>query len=308
MAPPPPASSDAPDSSSVVQIALALLSAAGAGIGGLGVVTAVGGIVTEARFRGAGLPSELSVSVESRSYLLAMGGNVLALSGLAALVLVGLIHWLPRPLDRDAAPWKWLLGDRSFRHRWCIFGGWTAVLTVLDYYLGWGRSALLQYWSQRFMFAGVIVVALAGSAAATVLARHARSSEKPLDEALRLAGLFGVLVLLSGTVATAGSLNYPSVRPAAVLLLDKPPLVLCGIYVGQTSDRVYIGEAFQRGGKSTSVLGDHNMGQVIELRRADVGRLVIGGYQPLPEALSAKQEQRFEEQVTVPGTAPPQNC
>lgn len=60
---------------------------------GLGVVTAVGGIITEARFGGAGLPTELSVSVASRSYLLAVGGQVLAVAVLFGLALVAFVHW-----------------------------------------------------------------------------------------------------------------------------------------------------------------------------------------------------------------------
>jgi hypothetical protein len=48
------------------------------------------------------------------------------------------------------------------------------------------------------------------------------------------------------------------------VLLRSPPRIMCGIYVGQTSDRLYIGEVVQQ---SNTDLGDHKSGQLIEVAR-----------------------------------------
>jgi len=76
-----------------------------AGVGSLGLVTAVGGLVTEGRFRSAGLPTEVSVSVQSRDYLLTVGGEVLAVAVLVALMLVGTVCWW-RPSGWGRARWS----------------------------------------------------------------------------------------------------------------------------------------------------------------------------------------------------------
>jgi len=128
-------------------------------------------------------------------------------------------------------------------------------------------------------------VAVAGSGAATMFARQARTRRaraKPSVMAVSLVGLFVVVVLVAGLAAAAGNLISPKVRPAAVLLLGRPARVLCGIYVGQTSDRLYIGEIVQQ---DNDDLGDHRSGQLIEVARARVGGLVIGTAQPLDDAL-----------------------
>jgi hypothetical protein len=284
------------------QLVLTVIAAAGAGIGSLGFVTAVGALVTLARLYGAGLPTEVSVSLQSRGLLLTVGGEVLAVAMLVALALVAAVHWSPvfdmriapkwlrRRVNANDLPWSWLLTDaEGIRLRWRCFGGVLVIATLVDYYAWAGHE--LNSGRQQLLLAGVAVVALAGSAAATKFAMSARSRssiDKPGGEAARLLGLFGVVALLGAVAAAAGNVADPRVRPAAVLLLDHPPRVLCGIYVGQTSDRLYIGEAVQADSKHDRDSGKHDQGQLIEINRKHVGGLVIGTAQSLHDALSPR--------------------
>ncbi|MGA2926978.1 MAG: hypothetical protein ABSG43_13455 [Solirubrobacteraceae bacterium] len=91
-----------------------------------------------------------------------------------------------------------------------------------------------------------------------------------------------MLVFLGGFAPVAAGLAQPLVRPAAVLL-SAPSQVVCGIYVGQTSDRLYIGEAVPEGG---SGVGNHSEGYVIDVARSRVVRLIVGSTQPLDQALN----------------------
>lgn len=315
--PPKPAASSSPV---IQQFALAVIGAAVAGIGSLGFVTAVGGMIVEARFRGAGVPSEVSASLESRGYLLAVGGEVLAATVLVAASLVGLVHlwplfepgnrWRWRAIEAlidGKAPWSWFSRWRwGWLSRWrCFFMG-LLTLSLVDY-LVWAEFETGAA-TQRWILLAMVGVAVVGSATATNLAKLARSERDPRAPrllAIRLLGLFAVVTLVGGIAAAGGNLSDPKIRPAAVLLLDNPPRVISGIYVSQTSDRVYIAEAVEQ--KASHDLGNRPRGRLLELPRAHVERLLIGTSQSLGDALHEEKQLCKQVRATV-SKAVESNC
>jgi hypothetical protein len=280
--------------SSLTDLAVTVLGAAAAGVSGLAFVAAVGGIVTQARFRGAGLPTEQSVAVETRGVLLAVGGEVLAIAIVAALALVAMVHWLRAAPKEHAETSGATAGQPRVgwpvlrEGRWAIFFFVLALALIADYFFFWAGHELDSYEQFRIGLL-VVITTLIGAAAATVLANHAcraRDAGDDRGEGLRLLGLFIVVTFLGGIVAAAGSLANPMVRPAAMLLRG-PREVSCGLYVGQTADRIYLGQALP---KSNPDLGQHSKGVVVEIRRDRISRLVIGSSQPLKSALNRAAE------------------
>jgi hypothetical protein len=167
--------------------------------------------------------------------------------------------------------------------RWSWFFSALVILSVLDY-LVWADGEVSDG-SQSLLLLAMIVVAIAGSAAATALARQARTRRArraTSSSAVQLLALFAVMTLLGGLAAAGGTLASPRVRAAAVLL-KSPARVIGGIYLGTTSDHVYLGEAVRQA--DARDLGDHQQGDLIEFGRRDVARLVVGTSQPFDDAL-----------------------
>jgi hypothetical protein len=249
---------------------VSIASAVVAGIGSLAFVVAVGGIVDEARFRGAGLPSEPSVAIEGRNVLLAEGGDVLALAVLAALVIVAVIHWSDgRPQRRSRPSWPWI--------------ALLAVLLVLDFFI-WDDGQISSFPIVVIAFPALAVIGSMIVARLASEARRSRDEKKPVREGVRLLGVFVVLVALGGLAPAAAGLAHPQVRPGAVLL-SNPSEIICGIYVGQTSDQLYLGEVTAAGGG----VGNHEDGYDVALPRSRIVRLLIGSSQPLTDALDKLQ-------------------
>jgi hypothetical protein len=281
-------------SESFGQVAAAAIGVAGAGIGGLGFVVAVGGIVTQARFRGAGLPDEQAAALQAQGVLLDVGGRTLGFAALAALVLVAAVHWseeLSKALRRSTHALPARL--REYARSWWTFY-WLGVAVLLVDYLIWAGFQL-RPGLQRGMLILMTVVALIGAAIVTQLARSARSHRSgSRAEALALLGLFVGAVLLGGGAAAAGNLARPQVRAAAVLLTN-PRQVMCGLYVGQTNDRLYIGETVPLQGNPD--LGDHGKGEIIEVALSRVTVLLIGSSEDLTSALARAED--FRDQLTA---------
>jgi hypothetical protein len=269
------------------QVWLTLIPIVFAGVGGLAFVAGVGGLVTEARYHGAGLPSGLAASVLPQGQLLAIGATLLGGVFVAALGLVAIVHWWDDPLALEAIRWagktsrplrEKLFADKKLPSAGLWFFALILVTAGLAYTWVWHGHL----WALATLPFGV--AAVVGALAIVILAQHAtacRAAGDARGESKRLAALFGVVSILAALAATFAGLTYPIVRPVAVSL-NGPPEVLCGLYVGETSDRVYIGEAVRKPRQDTGV---HPQGAVIVVDRARVNRLVIGSFQPLADAL-----------------------
>jgi len=273
-------------------LVMGLVTAVVSGVGGVAFVSAVGGLVAAASFRGAGLPSEFSVAVQSKGQLLASGTKVLGLVFLFGLIVVAVVHW------SDQRPWK-QEGPADSRAAQDHVGPAQRRRWLLAFFLFLELGAFLDYRLQlaqgfhlirdRQPSAIVLIGSLVGSAAATVLAAHAiarRDAGDRRGEVQRLVGLFGVICVVAAMIATAGSYAAPRVRAAAVLL-QSPHQIVCGLYVGQTSDRLYIGETVV---DPATGRGAHSRGSVLEFDRARVQQLMIGSNQTLVGALETADD------------------
>ncbi|WP_028067611.1 hypothetical protein [Solirubrobacter soli] len=257
--------------SPAVDVLVATLGAAGAALGGLGFVAAVGATTMQARFRGAGLPSELASSLESRGVDVAVGIEVILPALIVAVGIVALVHWVP--VRWPARTW-----------RWWAFGGLIVVAGFLDYFFVWARQAS-GTGTQIWILLGVLVVSVACAAAAVKLARSARRELEPLGQAMHLLGLLGVVSLLGALVAVAGNWGRPVVRPAAVVLKGTREIV-CGVYVGQNGGATYIGVVYPSGGG----LGNHDRGTIVAIPRAHVARMAVGASMGLDKAVAQAGE------------------
>ena len=306
----------------------ALVAAAGAlaaGVASLTFVALVGAAVTMARLRGAGLPTEVGVSVQPRSVLLAVGGETLAPAIAFALAAIFIVHfiphttrWLPigRPAQvgsdrhfrwRDVRRLRWRdvrrLRWRDVRHRlrrhllafaiaafgWLYYWGWSAG--ALHFPLQTAISVVM------LVFAGVIGYVSERLAARAVEARdvrHSRADKRPIEEIPKpedrrlarvevtyLAGIAAVVLLFATISAVIASVADPKVRPAAVVFVDSR-VPLCGVFVAQNADHVYIGEAVEN--HHIPHIGVHSQGRIIDLQRNSVRGLIIGSSQSLSSA------------------------
>jgi hypothetical protein len=103
-------------------------------------------------------------------------------------------------------------------------------------------------------------------------------------EVTYLAGIAAVIILFATIAAVTASLADPKIRPAAVLFTDgRGPL--CGIYVAQNADHLYIGEAVED--PHIRNVGLHREGRILDLPRATVRALVLGSSQSLSDAHAA---------------------
>jgi hypothetical protein len=295
-------------------------TAIAAGVASLTFVALVGAAVMMARLRGAGLPTEAGVSVQPRSVLLAVGGEVLAPAIAAALASVFAVHFIPT--SRTILP-----SNRADRIRRSIFAVVIALFGLV-YYLAWSAGAF------HFPFqTGIALVMVAfaatvgyvsGRLAATAVRardeRHAlqkpRLGDPPAPQQARLASvelaylgaLAGAIMLFATIAAVTASLADPKIRPAAVLFTDgRGPL--CGIYVAQNSDHLYIGEAVED--PHIRNVGVHRLGRMLDLPRSAVRALEIGSSQSLPAAHAAAPRILAELMAVhhvQPGQAQPVDC
>src|SRR4051794_33446504 len=141
------------------QALIAVASALAAGITSVTFVAVVGGAVMMARLRGAGLPTEIGISVQPRPVLLGIGAETLAAAVAFAMVTVFVLHfgpWINRFVPEPAHP-----DARTARHRNAVTAVgrlvpkpvrtnrvWNHVLAAsvallgFVYYLGWSAGAL----------------------------------------------------------------------------------------------------------------------------------------------------------------------
>ncbi len=286
----------------------ALIAAAGAlaaGIASLTFVALVGAAVTMARLRGAGLPTEVGVSVQPRSVLLAVGGETLAPAIGFALAVVFVLHFIPGTTQLlpvgsppQASDHGHLIWRRVRRHLLSVaitLFGWL-------YYWAWSSGTL------HFPFQTAIAVVMLGFAsivgyvserlAARAIEardeRHKRAAARGIEEIpgpqdrrlarVELTYLMAVaaaIVLYATIAGVIASVADPKVRPAAVVFTGaREPL--CGLFVAQNADHLYIGEAVEN--RHIPHIGLHSQGRIIDLPRNSVAGLVIGSSQSLSSA------------------------
>jgi len=288
------------------QALIAAAAALAAGLVSLTFVAVVGGAVLMARLRGAGLPTEAGIAVQPRSVLLAVGGEVLAPAIAVSLAAVFAVHFWPQsrqvvPLGayvQGPSPWS------RIRSRWLSRSSIFAVLIVmlgLGYYLGWSAGAL--HFPLQIAIFGVIAAFALGVArvsgrlaAKAVEARDRRyelARERPIEqppepahwhlvrvETKYLAGVAVALLLYATIAAVTASLADPKIRPAAVLFNDdRGPL--CGVFVAENADHVYIAEAVED--PHIRNVGRHSQGRMFDLPRATVRALVLGAGQSISD-------------------------
>jgi hypothetical protein len=268
---------------------LAVLATIGTGLGGLAFFTFMGGAITVARFRGAGLSGTKAVALVPTSDLLASGAQALLAPTVVALILVVFFVRLARHRMR----------------RQVALG----VLALLG--LGGGIAKMVTRWpvlhtpgEAWWVLGALFAIALAGLLAVDELAKAAEipklgaagvvavPGRRPAPPpAPRPAGsqapatmlLFLVIALLVAVAGYGLAYAHPTVHPMAILRANGQS-GLSGIYVGESDSRVWIGKV--RLDPNDSNRGLKPAGRIIELPRSEVSDIAIGASLPLRKALS----------------------
>jgi hypothetical protein len=186
------------------------------------------------------------------------------------------------------------------RYSWQRWRPWALSLAIgyaaWLYYLVWADWTL--DFTAPIEIAGVVALFAVGAGCLTVRlggrALAARDADRrPLVSRYELGYLFGlaVVLMLYATVAVvAASLVNPLIRPTAAVLASSRGL--CGVFVAENADHVYIGEPIQD--PHDLDRGVHEQGQLLELPRNAVTQLAIGSSQPLPSAATRSPEMLTE--------------
>jgi hypothetical protein len=244
---------------------LAVLSAIGAGLGGLAFFTFVGGAITVARFRGIGVSGTKSVALVPRADLLAVGAQALLTPCVVALF--ALACFVPIARDRPfriaylaflaaagfAALWAWT----PYQPQW--WGRHLDTFLLLVGIVGAGGIAVnrltpsLPLPSRR---PGVTLPTTGGrslfeppadpplharlAGAGPRLWNRARRSATAAGPSRAAAGaLLFLVVALAGTVAQYGAARAkPQIHAMAVMRKGASPL--CGVYVGESAKDIWI--------------------------------------------------------------------
>jgi hypothetical protein len=286
VAQPPPS-----DRSPAAHLPLAVLSAIGAGVGGLAFFTFVGGAITAARFRGVGISGTKAVALVPKADLLAVGAQALLVPCVVALLaLVAFV-----PLARD----RWL--RRSF----LLFLG----VAGLVWLWAWTPYQPWWWWHPSDVFLLLLAVGVAGAIAVDRLApslpsgspfslhplsgigrqlfrRVRRSATARGPSRAPAAGMLFLVIALAGTVTYFGaSRAKPSLHEMVILRTDgRPPL--CGLYVGESDNDVWIAVHKNQ--------NDWHDWYVAELPRAMVAALAIGPTHTMTKAKWQKRENEME--------------
>ncbi len=263
-----------------------------------------------ARYAGAGLPSEAAVSLEPKSELVAVGGEVLAFfvvfGALAVLLFAAIEFRLPE--DQRYRAWR--------AHRVLLVGvgiaGFLAYLrfgvhafrddlVVLTHRGGAARLTVL-------VVAGLILFGIWATWSLSALRRaykeHTLSGEaRPCSTGGRIGWyllLFSLILVTGAAGVISGALVNPLVRPVAMSFV-KGPEGMCGLFVVQTSDRVFI--AVAQGQTDDADRGYKPLGQLRSVRRDSIDQIAIGSDQTLDKART--RAYTLLQQVAPQGTVRP---
>jgi hypothetical protein len=287
-----------------------LIAAIGAALASLAFVAAVGGGVLLARYTGAGLPSEAAVALLPKSELVAVGGEVLAFFVAFGALVVLLFAAIEFRLPDDE------------RHR--AWGAHRALLVVLGLlgfwaYLRFGahvtRNSAVVFTHRgaaarltSVVVGGLIVFGIWAAWSLSAL-RRAYHEHKLKDRArpCSITGRIGwylllfSLILVTGAAGViGGALVNPLVRPVAMSFV-KGPEGMCGLFVVQTSDRIFI--AVAQGQTLDENRGFRPLGQLRSVRRDGIDQVAIGSDQSLDSA--RKRAFKLLVQVAPHGTIRP---
>ena len=243
---------------------LRLLGAAASGIGALGLIAAVGGAVLLARFDAAGIPAEEALSVVPKSLLLTVGADTLAPILGAIAAIVG-ISWIVQKLVEAA--------KREFRSEY---------LAILLVGLGVLTYLIEVHWltSTRSLVTVVISVVAAGGTWVVIGDLTKSNTVRGIVLAVAVAAAAGVISWVNAN-------DRPKVRGVAILSITDSHDV-SGLFVAETSDRVYIAQVSCRPGDFDR--GQGATGRLLVLPRSSVAELVIGRNMRLSDALRQGQE------------------
>jgi hypothetical protein len=249
-----PQTSAPPAPQGASELVVKALGAGAAGIGGLGLITGVGGAIMFERFSQAGLTAEQAVAVQPKTVLLAVGAEALIPLATTMLLLVAIYLILARRLP--------------------IPTGFFAVAA--------GLGAVLYYLfvvSFSFKLHVLLEVVAATAVACALWALLAGPISSITVRALILAV---ITALLGCTIALIRTMDAPKVR-GAVVVLAKSDKVVAGLYVAETSEQIYLGQvALANSYNDQPKLGS---GAIIALNRTEVSAVAFSSNQGLATAL-----------------------
>ena len=274
-----PASASENDRTSFRSVVLSILGVLGTGLGGLGFFTFVGAVVLTARFRGAGLSGTQAISVVPKSQLLAVGVDQLLAPIVVATGAVVVVSLLYVKLSK-----RWL------RYGLLLLAGGGALV----YYAYEVDPQLKGSTQHRLLLAAAALTLVCGILGAAALGERAVKTRETADGRFFAFGAaIAATVLVFATIETyARNLSHPEVRATAVVL-NGTGEALSGLYIGEDSDRIWIGQVSPS--RRNLEKGIRTTGRVIGIARDSVASLAIGPSTGLSDAL--EQEPRLESEL-----------
>jgi hypothetical protein len=292
------------------ELPFVVLAAVGGALGGVAFFTFVGGAIVVGRFRGAGLSGTEAVALVPRSDLLAVGAQSMLIPTLIAVAL--LVPFVAIARDRACrrsfliamSVLGFAVATALVAHNclWTlliaavplallplrVFRGFillTLTVVVVVVAPGVGSAS-----DERVALAALALTAFAGGFAVDELAKGAEVSpglvpkrellvktdaaaEVSHTRAPAAALLFLVAAALAAITQYGMGYENPRVRPAAVLRTDHRS-GLCGIFVGESAERVWIGEVVPDAAHSS--IGMRDAAPILALPRDEIGDMAVG--------------------------------
>ncbi|MDQ5807060.1 MAG: hypothetical protein M3320_00115 [Actinomycetota bacterium] len=252
-----------------------VIAAIASGLGVIGFVTFVGGAIQYGRFAGAGLPASEAVSVIPAQTLIVLGAEALAYAVLIGLGYAAIVFIVREATSTEGDETSGLLRGPS---------NWKRAGLMFAYLLaaGAGIGLIQGVPSDAGWTVGVVAAGLVTAAVAALVARRTASVVWLTTVTFVAVGLFSV----GSRVGRAW--ENEDVRAAALVRENKKAMI--GFYVGETSDRVYIGRI--NTGRPTEAgnfavdeeeLREEN--RIVGISRDQITDLAIGPPRALSEAL-----------------------
>jgi len=162
-----------------------------------------------------------------------------------------------------------------------FLGGLGVVIAIVLLPLGWWASSADAYHWVRVMFVFVVVLNAAVFGVARVRASFG----------LYGAALFFSVPLFGAALAVERTFHRPKVQPVA-LIRKSSDRMICGVYVGESDGRVYVGRVESKPG--STVRAASAAGRMFWVPVDDIDMITIGQAQPVPDALVAAPKLALE--------------